>query len=79
MVKSLDMPSNGGFPRAFLYSGGTYTELNPPGSIYSIPTEIKDNGTVIGYFGDSSGKWKGFVYSKGMYTELSAPGYTEWD
>ncbi len=64
---------------SYLYSGGTYTEILPPGwinvDVQSPFNKINNNGEVIGGGIDSSGNYKGFLYSKGTYTELIPP---EW-
>jgi probable HAF family extracellular repeat protein len=64
-----------GIERGFIYSGGKYTELLPPGWKWAATTGINDSGAVVGYGGDdsSSPSYKGFIYSGGVYTELLPP------
>ena len=63
----------------FVYSGGFYTILSPPGSIGSgngSGNSINDFGAVAGYFYNGA-KIEGFVYSNGTYSILDPPG-SEW-
>jgi uncharacterized membrane protein len=55
----------------FIYSGGSYTELIPPGWTESYAYDINNNGDIVGL-----GEGKGFLFSGGSYTELIPPG---WD
>ena len=66
-----------GTAKGFIYSGGTYAELLPPGWTRSYVNAINDSGEVIGnreaYTIDNQ---KGFLYREGIYTELLLPGWT---
>lgn len=57
----------------FIYSGGQYTELLPPGLIGAEAYAINDSGAVVGYGWDGS-TTTGFIYSDGGYTNLLPPG-----
>jgi probable HAF family extracellular repeat protein len=60
---------------SFLYNGGTYTMIDPPGSTSTIADGINDLGQIVGSYYDSSGE-HGFIYSGGAYTIIDAPGGT---
>jgi hypothetical protein len=47
--------------KGFIYSGGVYTELLPPGWNYAVAFSINDNGKVAGFGKDGTGKDKGFI------------------
>jgi len=64
---------------AFLFSGGAYTALNPPGVLQVTPstpfngggavaTGINNNGEIVGDYTNSSGNQVGFTYSGGAFT-----------
>jgi probable HAF family extracellular repeat protein len=61
----------------FLDSHGTYTTINPPGSIDTFVQSINSSGQITGYYEDSSGQDIGFLYSHGTYTTIDPPGSTE--
>ena len=48
-----------GFARSA--DGSTYATIDPPGSIYSNPSDINDAGQIVGDYEDSSGNWHGFI------------------
>ena len=54
----------------------TYTELLPPGWIWSGALAINDSGAVVGD-GDDGTTYKGFLYSDGVYTDIMPPGRIE--
>ncbi len=55
----------GGFPQeAFLFSGGTFTTIAPPGALPPIVARaINDSGQIVGYFSDNAGKFHGYLAS----------------
>ena len=61
--------------KGFIYSGGVYTELMPPGLNGAYPNDINNSGAVVGYGfdGNFNGIYKGFLYSGGVYTEILPP------
>jgi uncharacterized membrane protein len=61
----------------FIYRGGIYTWLLPPGCWYSIAYGINDQGAVVGSAGNPySGKvTKGFIYQYGIYIWVLPPGW----
>lgn len=59
----------------FLYSGGTYTQLDAPGADKeTFAYGINKSGRIVGSFVDSRGQEHGFLYSGGIYTQLDVPG-----
>jgi uncharacterized membrane protein len=63
----------------FLYSGGTYTTLDAPGSSYGYTNAwgISNSGQVVGYVHSGLGirdPVSGFLYAGGSYTMLNVPG-----
>ena len=68
-----------GTRKGFLYSGGVYTDIIPPGWSNAVALGINDVGAVVGVGQDSTGTRKGFLYSggsNGTYTELLPPGWS---
>src|SRR6516164_2102085 len=51
----------------FLYSGGSYTDIAPPGSSSSTSLAINDAGQVVGQY-SSGASFYGYLYSGGSYT-----------
>jgi len=45
----------------FLYRGGSFTTINVPGAVVTIPESINDNGHIVGSFARSGGELQGFV------------------
>jgi hypothetical protein len=63
-----------GKQKGFVYSGGVYTEILPPGWRNTWDISINDNGDIAGGGYDGT-KYKGFVCSDGVYTEILPPGW----
>ena len=63
----------------FLVSGGVYTTLDPPGSLYTFATGINDLGEIVGYYIGANAYTHGFVLQGQTYTTFDFPGtvYTE--
>jgi probable HAF family extracellular repeat protein len=59
----------------FVYSNGTYTNIDVPGSIETGAEEINNSGEVVGSYYEGS-SYSGFIYSNGVYTTLDFPGST---
>src|SRR5207302_313960 len=66
----------------FLYSGGTYTDINPPGGETfqggTAAAGINDSGQIAGWYTTGLNAFTGFrqhgyVYSGGSYTTLDDP------
>jgi probable HAF family extracellular repeat protein len=59
---------------AFLYSGGTFTNIEFPGAISTGVGGINDAGQIVGSFSDTNNIAHGFLYSGGIYTQIDVPG-----
>jgi hypothetical protein len=57
-------------------SDGTYTTLDYPGAVDTLPLGINDNSEIVGYYQttNSQGPAYGFAYKSGEWTMLSYPG-----
>ena len=53
---------------------GTYTQFDPPGSLYTAAGGIDTAGDIVGYYVDASSTWHGFMFSAGTYTNVDYPG-----
>ena len=62
--------SSGG---SYLYSGGSYTPLDVPGSIATLVRGINNAGQIVGYYVDNNRSY-GFLLSGGTYTQFDVPG-----
>jgi probable HAF family extracellular repeat protein len=60
----------------FLYTAGSFTFLDPPGSVFTVAWGINDAGQTVGYFSDGSinNPFHGFLYDAGAYTIIDVPG-----
>jgi hypothetical protein len=58
----------------FSLQNGTYTSFDPPGVSVSGATGITNDGTIYGYYHDSSGALNGYVLQNGSYTTVRYPG-----
>ncbi len=58
----------------FVYSRGSYTTIDFPGTTYTIPTGINNAGEVTGIYSDSFAALRGFVESRGTYSIIDLPG-----
>ena len=61
---------------AFVYSGGTYTTIDVPGSTSAYVTGINASGVVAGDYTSGSTEF-GFVDSGGTYTTIDVAGSTD--
>jgi hypothetical protein len=59
--------------RGFVYSAGTYTPLDHPAGVGTVPLGINDQGQVVGYYVDSGGNFQSFLDIGGTFTTLAAP------
>jgi probable HAF family extracellular repeat protein len=58
----------------FLYTGGSFTQIDVPGANWTIATGINSAGQIVGYYLDEYLKTYGFLYSGGSFTQIDAPG-----
>jgi uncharacterized membrane protein len=64
-----------GVSHGFLLSRGRFTELDPPGSLTTLPSSIDNRGRVVGGYLDPNGvNARGFLWTDGRYTTIVAPG-----
>jgi len=54
----------------FLYSGGNYTTIAPPGSSWTVAIGITDSAQIVGEYIKGSHPASGFLYSGGSYTNI---------
>jgi uncharacterized membrane protein len=66
-------PTPSAIVHGYLYSNGTFTTLDPPGSSGTTPKGINDHGEVVGSYDDSANILHGFIYDHGKYTILDDP------
>ena len=59
----------------WLLQGGTFTQLDVPGSVFTQALGLNNNGQVVGSWMDSGNLTHGFVYSisTGQYTTIDEP------
>jgi hypothetical protein len=58
----------------FVYSRGKFTNLDFPGSSFTVATAINNSGTIVGQYFYPTGVEHGFRDQNGKFTELDAPG-----
>jgi len=59
--------------RGFLFTGHSFSTIEPPGSVFSKAIKITDSGQIVGYFFNSAGQ-HGFSYQNGAFQTLDFPG-----
>ncbi|HEX8817502.1 MAG TPA: hypothetical protein VF753_18570 [Terriglobales bacterium] len=57
-----------------LSANGNFKVIDPPGSTWTLPNYIVDDGTVVGQYLDSNQVTHGFILSQGHYTKFDVPG-----
>jgi hypothetical protein len=61
----------------FLWEAGTFTPLEYPGAVATLPGGINDRGVISGSYLDTLGAFHGFVRSSsGVYSPVDFPGAT---
>jgi probable HAF family extracellular repeat protein len=60
--------------RGFFWSKGTFTTINPFGSIRTSAFFLNAKGQVAGVYRDAANTRHGFVWSKGVFTFIDVPG-----
>jgi hypothetical protein len=51
----------------------TFTTIDYPGALGTIATGINNEGTVVGFYFDSSGGANGFAENSGVFSKIAAP------
>ena len=58
----------------FIYSGGTFTDLNDPYGVNgTFVNGINNNGDVVGYYNDVNYTSHGFIYNGTTFSDLNDP------
>jgi probable HAF family extracellular repeat protein len=65
---------NAGTSHAFLFSGGTLTDIGSLGGPAAIGFSVNSSGNAVGYSELSSGQYRGFLYSNGAMTQIPTLG-----
>lgn len=60
----------------FLYSGGTFSDINFPGAgvTNTTPARINDSGDIVGVYRVNGGPGNGFTYIGGVFNTVNVPG-----
>lgn len=53
---------------------GTYTQIDVPGSLFTVCQGINQAGDVVGQYEDSHGSYHGFILADGVYSTIDYPG-----
>ena len=64
------------FSHGFVYSGGTFTQVDAPGAVASgtFITGINDAGVLSGYYFPAQGGTKCFTINQGVFSYYKVPG-----
>ena len=73
MVVGFDMPSST-VSNGFLFSNGVYTRIQFPGSTFTEPLAVNNNGEIVGTYTDADGNMHGFSDINSSFTSFDAPG-----
>ena len=60
----------------YLDVNGTFTDIKPPKSVFTIAYGVNSSNTVIGYYLDKSGNSYGFLFDGTKYTKITVKGGT---
>src|SRR6266567_752329 len=60
------------FPAAS-FAAYSFTDVDYPGAVWTVPTGINDSGQIVGQYLASSGVRHGFLLSGGTYTTIDCP------
>jgi hypothetical protein len=59
--------------RGFALRNGHFTKIDPPGSLFTLPSGIDDSGRIVGGYLDPNGvNGRGFLWNNGRYTTIVA-------
>ena len=51
-----------------------FTQIDVPGSVFTVANGINPRGDIVGAYVDSSGRLHGFLLSKARFTTIDPPG-----
>ncbi len=60
----------------YIYSNGTFSDIAPPGSVYTVVYGVNASNVAIGYYIDKKGVYFGFLYDGTKFTKLTVKGGT---
>ena len=59
----------------FKLAGGVFSQLDYPGSPFTVATGINNSGEIVGIYDDpNTGNVVGYFLNGGIYTSISVPG-----
>jgi len=61
---------------AYIDVNGTFTDVKPPKSVFSLAYGVNSSNVVIGYYLDKSGNSYGFLFDGTKYTKITIKGGT---
>jgi hypothetical protein len=61
----------------YIYTNGTFTDINPPKSVDTVVYGVNSSNVAIGYYLDSSGTSYGFLFDGTKYTNITIKGGTD--
>lgn len=59
----------------FLYNGGKFTTINPPGSTFTVLSGINNRGQILGSSSSVPSPEGNFLYEHGVFTPLNVPAF----
>ena len=68
-----------GTSRGFVYTGGSFSPIDVPGSLFTVAQGINDSGQIVGSFQDATGGHAvhGYVYTGGSFSPIDVPGASQ--
>jgi hypothetical protein len=60
----------------YIYSNGTFSDIAPPKSMYTVVYGVNASNVAIGYYIDTKGVYYGFLYDGTKFTKLTVKGGT---
>ena len=71
-----DYLNTSGASVGYIYSNGTFTDVNPPKSVDTVVYGVNSSSVAIGYYLDKSGNSYGFLFDGKKYTNITIKGGT---
>jgi probable HAF family extracellular repeat protein len=72
-------PDNTGAFHGFLYTNGSFIQINVPGAAFTEAYGINNKGQIVGAFFPTGTFSQGFFYSGGSFSEIDVPGAVNTD